>query len=275
VGRALCRLALQLAREKGALLGALYPFRVDYYRRIGYALVGELHRYRFLSAELCAASAEGTSETGVSVERIPREEAGRRLAAPYQALLSRSNGLVERTPEMWKGILDDAGHAYGATDAGGKLRGYLLAHGRRGRSPDRSILRVRECLALDGGAREALLRWISDQRDQWRWVEYDALPGEGFHRLLPHPRQAGRPHARGLWFPSATLLRGPMLRIVNLGRVLETVGFPAGATLAVADPELPENAGEWCGGGGGPRRTDAPATPAGPAGVIPPRGSTV
>ncbi|MSR22104.1 MAG: GNAT family N-acetyltransferase [Gemmatimonadetes bacterium] len=250
IGLWMCERAIQIGLQGGAALSALYPFRAAFYERMGYALVGELHRYQFRAADL--PELPGSDR----VHRLGRKEAARLLPGLYESLLPETHGLVERTPEMWRSVFEQDDPIYGVSPEGGELRGYFIARGERGRIPDRATLWVRELLAADERAYQALVGWLSVQRDQWRQIRYDALPGEQFHLLLPHPRLPGRPSARGLWFPSATLLRGPMLRILDLQQVLEIVRLAEGDTLSVSDAQLPENSGRWVGTAEGPKRCD-------------------
>ncbi|MEX1257853.1 MAG: GNAT family N-acetyltransferase [Gemmatimonadota bacterium] len=219
VGQRMCREALRVGRESGAAFSALFPFRSDFYGRLGFVLVGELHRYRFSAKELPAFPGHDR------VSALRGEERAAPLCDFYGSLLPRTHGLVERTAPMWRERLEGAEMVQGLFGERGKLRGYLIAGGRRARSPDRSTLLVEELLAADEEAYRALLGWLSVQRDQWPQLRYDALPGERFHQLLAHPRSLGSPSARGLWFPSAFLLRGPMVRILDPARVLEEAGL--------------------------------------------------
>ncbi len=262
LGDRLCRAAIREGRGSGALLSALFPFRTDFYARLGYVLCGELHRYRFRTGDLPDFAGSGR------IRPLRGEERYQRIPPFYRELLLRSHGLMERTPAHWKDRLEGGPAVWGAFDGEGALRGYLLAEGVRGRAPERDTLRVHELLAADFEAYRALLGWVSRQRDQWPRARYDAVRGEQFHQLLPHPRFAGRPAARGLWFPSAFLLRGPMLRILNLPGLLAAGEFAPGTLVGAEDPECPANSGLWQVGEGAEvtRRSDPP-----PEGALSPR----
>ena len=108
-------------------------------------------------------------------------------------------------------------------------------------------MRVLELTALDRPAHEALLGWISAQRDQFGTVLYDALPGEGIDRRLRHARRAGTGRPRGLWMDTAALLRGPMLRLLD---PMAAQDEDSGAGFGLLDPDLPEIVGRWVGGRG-------------------------
>lgn len=240
IGRRMCEAALHIARERGDVFSVLYPFRTSFYRDLGYALVGSLHRYRFHPDEL-------TTYPGWDrVERAP--DNGRELArAVYDAVAPTTNGLLARTERMWTFLDAPENYLYVHRNLRDEITGYVVVRGKGG-SPDTSALYVRELVARDREAYLALLGWLSVQRDQWSNVVYDAVRGEDFQRRLSHPRTLGSGSPRGLWFHSAHLLRGPMLRVVNLEKLLDDAVPPAGSdgvTFQVRDAQIPENQGVW------------------------------
>jgi len=265
LGAHLCRTALRIGRDQGDLLAALYPFRTDFYARLGFALAGELHRYRFPPEALPAFD-------GVDRVQVCSDPPGR-LPALYDALLPSAHGLVVRSRKRWEAILSASPvvfeiHAGGSTglDRGevgldGTLGGYLLGSLRKLPRGAGLEFRITEFLAADLDSYRAALGWLSCQRDAWRQVTLDTLPGEQFHGLLAHPQLAGTSNARVLWFPSATILRGPMVRILDTGGLLELLEPARGTVLDLEDPEVPENRGRWevsTDGSAGVRRTGEP-----------------
>lgn len=240
VGAALCRAALRLGWERGDLLSALYPFRVDFYARLGFALAGELHRYRF---------PPGSLPLFPGAERVRALPPGaRRPAVPecYVSLLPHLHGMAERTRGMWEFLEGEETQVWGVSGEE-ELEGYMVTESRVLEGGRGAELRVRELLVRNGDGYRAFLGWLSAQRDQWASVTYDALPGERLQQVLSHPRLTGTSMRRGLWFQSATLLRGPMVRVLHLPEVLERLGFLEGSVLDVRDPELKENSGRWSG----------------------------
>lgn len=253
VGRLLCQEGLRLGRERGDALALLYPFRPAYYARLQFTLVGELHRYRF---------PPGALPPFPDWRRVRQLGEGERGALEefYGRAAERTHGLLERSPAMWTEVVGGARRVYGVVREDGSVAGYLvgepLAH--RSRHAGGPRLHVRELLAEENEVYQALLGWISQQRDQWDEVIYDAVPGENLHRILDVPARPGGRFGRGLWFESARVLRGPMARIID---VEETVGraLGEGQALPVADEELPGNSGLWERRGGEVRRAGSPA----------------
>ncbi len=249
VGREMCRRALRLGVENQQRMSALFPFRTSFYADLGYALVGELERHQF-SPEALPLFPEYRAARSLSMQ-----EAQELLPAFYDGLLPRLHGPVERTRQAWKHLLSAVEGVCGVPDGDGGLRGYATVDVAHASVPERSMLRVRELLAEDAEAYRSLLGWISAQRSQWGRVQYDASRGERFHKLLSHPRLQGQAPARGLWFPSSVLLRGPMLRILDLPGLLSDERIAERGVLAVRDDEIAENAGIWGWGRGGVQRS--------------------
>lgn len=259
IGRKMCLEALKIARDRGDVLCALYPFRASFYRNLGFALAGEYHRYRFDPADLPIYPGWD------SVERAPDEEA--ELAREiYARVAPAANGLLDRTERMFSFLRLAGVYLYVYRDARGRATGYVVVRGRGG-PPERSRLRVIELVAADREAYLALLGWLSVQRDQWGTIVYDALPGEDFYQRLGHPRIEGSGNPRGLWWNSATILRGPMIRALDVAALMEGaegverapakagVSLPDGA-VQIRDLDLPENQGCWRGPEQGGRALD-------------------
>lgn len=259
IGRRMCIDALEIARKRGDVLCALYPFRTSFYRELGFVLAGALHRYRFHAPDLPIYP---------GWDRVARVPDGSYTHAReiYDRVGARTNGFLVRTERMW-GFLNRPGtYVYLHSDERGRPTGYVVVRGRGG-PPERSRLRVVELVAEDRSAYLGLLGWLSVQRDQWGTIVYDAFAGEDFHQRLAHPRTEGTGAPRGLWFHSAQILRGPMLRILDLRAVMEAnPGAPRvegdpellvnGECLQVRDLQLPENQGRWKGGQPGEHALD-------------------
>jgi predicted acetyltransferase len=212
IGRQLCVEAIRIARERGDVLSVLYPFRPSFYEALGWGHVGELHAFRFrpeslqrtTTGEVLRAAADDTTA----------------LAACYARVAAATNGLIARTPRVWRQHLEgDGTHAY--LTGAPRVEGYLIARFSRGTVPDERALYIHELLAETHAAYGALLGWVAAQRDAWRVVLYDAAPDEHFEHRLADPRPPGFRAARYLWAPVFRSIRGPMLRVLDVPAALE------------------------------------------------------
>jgi predicted acetyltransferase len=240
VGTELCTHAVRVARERGDVLSVLYPFRPAYYQALGWGTVGEMHAYRFRPESLAVNG-------GGDVRRAtPADSTG--IATCYAEVARGTNGLIRRIARVWRHHLDDGMHAYVTGSAG--VDGYALVRFGRGASPDERQMYVRELVAANAAACDALLGWIGAQRDAWRIVSYEATPDEQFAHRLSEPRPPGFHNARNLWAPVARIVRGPMLRLLDVPRALEErvawgPAAPMQFGLEVTDTLAPENAGPF------------------------------
>ena len=234
LARRMCVQALRIGRERGSVFALLFPFRTSFYAELGFTLVGTLLRYRFHPGDLPLYP---------GWDRVRRADHPSEVRPLYERAARGSNGLIDRPELAWRFLAAPGSSAYVHVDLGGQPSGYVVARIRATPMGDR--LRVVELVALDRNGHDALLGWISAQRDQFRSVLYDALPGEAFDRRLRDPRRPGSGRPRGLWMETATLLRGPMLRLLDPAAIQ---GDDERAGFGLLDTELPESAGRWVGG---------------------------
>jgi predicted acetyltransferase len=241
-GRTLCRWALEAARARGDVLSALYPFKPAFYRSLGWGTVGELHTYVFAPEALVPTTEQRTV-------RLADPEDEPAITACYDRVARASNGLIARTEGVWRQHLDGPGtHVFVYED--GPLNGYVRVRYGKARSPEQRPLFVDELIAETEAAYGALLGWLSRQRELWRRIRYDATPDEHFAHRLVDPRPPGFRGARRLWAQSARIIRGPMVRVLDVTAALERrrvwgAAPPVAFTLELRDPELPENGGPF------------------------------
>ncbi len=264
IGARLCTEAIAIAADRGDVISVLYPFRPDYYERLGWGLVGALHEYRFHTRALDAGPTDG------HVRRAILERDAEAMAACYSRVAAGSNGPIERdrrvwayrltgeemgvrpvdAEALWTGRLEPAVRAVVHDDGG--VTGYALLNYVTGSSSEDGTLEVRELMAEDDEAYRGLLAHIAAQHDQWPRCHYFARADERFDDFLADPRPPGFRGARSLYFPTARVVRGPMLRVLDVPGGLRARRFFAagGATEAeievvVADPQRPANDGPW------------------------------
>jgi predicted acetyltransferase len=238
LGRALCLHAVEVGRARGDVLSVLYPFRPSYYETLGWGLTGELRVFRFRPESLAVAG------RGSDVRHAHTDDA-EALADCYERAAARSNGMLRRPPRVWRHHLEGDGVQAWVV---GAVSGYALVRYGRATVPDERTVYIRELIADDAASYSALLAWVSDQRDAWRLVQYDAAPDELFEHRLTEPRPPGFHYTRNLWAPTARLIRGPMLRLLDVGRALEMrerwgSAEPLRFGLEVIDPLIPANEG--------------------------------
>jgi predicted acetyltransferase len=235
------------ARERGDIGSALFPFRASFYEDLGYGLAGEAHQYQLPPSLLPDHKEE---RMRVRLVDSPDDLAGMKAVYDEAARLLQT-GQLERTERSWAkswGHDDQAAVVYWNED--GVPEGYCIVRYRADLPLDRRYLEVEERAWLSIGAQRGIYGWLSTLGDQWREIAYRAHPEESFGDRIREPRlpllQA--PSWR-LWFPSATLLRGPMVRVLDVEEALRVRNLASEAELTLRleleDAQLPENNGPW------------------------------
>lgn len=241
IGKSMCRFALAHARERGDFLSVLYPFRPDFYNSLGWGLAGELHSYRFQPESL----SPDDHSLSVRMGTLADHEA---IAACYDRVARKSNGLILRSPYVWKHLFNDSSTHSIVYNHRGSLAGYAIVTYGRGISRETRPLWIRELVTETHEAYCGILGWLSEQRDLWREIRYDARPDEMLALRLREPRPPGERHARELWDPVARVIRGPMFRIVNVQEAIKRRTYDPAIKLTMKlslhDAEIDENRGE-------------------------------
>jgi hypothetical protein len=98
-------------------------------------------------------------------------------------------------------------------------------------------------------ARLGLYGWLHSLGDQWERVLVRSLPSQRFADYITEPRL---PHGTaplwGLWAPAATLMMGPMFRLLDVEGAFAKRKMNDGSmkiALEVQDAQLEKNAGRW------------------------------
>jgi predicted acetyltransferase len=236
---------LRAALERGDVASALYPFRISFYQRHGYGLAGQALQY------LVPPDALPDDERRDRVELAESPEARAAVRALYERWASGQTGQLVRSERSWERVLAPPERALvGARTGGDAPEGYALVAYRSDLPPQERYLEVEELVWTTRAARRALYGWLSSLGDQWQRILLRALPSQHLGDWLREPRlpRGSAPHW-GLWFPSATLVLGPMFRLVDLVGAWQRRRVAPDAALTVAlvvqDAALSGNAGEW------------------------------
>jgi len=245
LGAELVTAALREARQRGDLASALYPFRVSFYQKLGYGNAGEALQH------LVPPETLPDSPERMRVE-ILGGDAGRAEALKlYGRWAAAQNGQLDRPDRVWTGHCTEADRAlFGYRDASGELEGYALVRYRTDLAPEVRYLEVEELIWTGADARRGLYGWLSSLGDQWQQILMRSLPAHRLGDWLREPRlPRGAAPAWGLWAAAATLMMGPMFRLLDVEKAWARRRVVAAAKLSVAievrDAQIAENDGAW------------------------------
>lgn len=215
VALAIVRDFVKRTRRSGAPLSFLYPFRHDFYARMGWGPVGESRQHTLPPA----AFPLYPERTLVRQVRDPRWEELDRIHR--QATGRRGSLGLSRHPLRWKGQLMGSplafvvdGASTGGTPAGPE--GYLLARfTKRADLPDlfKYDLEVNEMEWTTPRALRALLGFLSSQRDQVTEIILDWPVDGHLEAALLDPARRHAISLRNHQSPGAQVGLGVMLRL--------------------------------------------------------------
>ncbi len=236
---------LHAARARGDVASALYPFRVPFYERLGYGDAGVAVQWQVPPRVLPDAPER------LHVELLDSAEARGEAHALYGRWARGQTGQLERSPRVWSELCTQPDRALvGYRAPGGALEGYAFLTYRPDLPRANRYVEVDELVWTSPASRRALHAWLGSLGDQWDQLLIRSLPAHRLSDWLSEPRL---PHDAaplwGLWAPAATVLMGPMFRLLDVvaaWRQRHTVeGAAFAVVLEVEDAQLPENAGHW------------------------------
>jgi predicted acetyltransferase len=233
-------------RERGDVASVLYPFRASFYEGLGYGLAGEAHQYQFPPQLLPDDKAERRR-----VRMVSGDADFAAMRSVYDAGARMLTGQLDRSERAWSKVWgEDDRAAVVYRGPSGEPEGYAIVRYRADLPLTERFLEVEERIWLTLGAQRGLYAWMSTMGDQWREIVYRAHPEEGFGDRLSEPRLPLLSNPGwGLWFPSATLLRGPMFRLLDVAEAMRQRTLASDVQLrlllGVDDEQIPENRGPW------------------------------
>jgi predicted acetyltransferase len=243
IARDMVQFFLQHYREKGAPLTALYPFRPDFYRQMGYGYGTTQRAFHFQPLALPRMQGKPNIRYLGASDRSAFNEC-------YLRYLARTHGMIEKTDAELDDLFQSNGlHAVGCWHDG-ELRGYVLFRFRPG-APNHVFINdmvIREMVWETREALNELTAFLSSQSDQIARIVY-VTQDPHFHHWLRDPRLALEDVAIPASHPMAVDGIGIMYRLVDVRKTFELLQEHdfAGQTLSlrldVRDDFLPENAG--------------------------------
>ncbi len=231
-------------REKGAALTALYPFRPDFYKQMGYGYGRKINQYRFSPANL----PQGNRHNVCLLDDFHRQE----LVDCYQRIMMAGNGMmIPSNYELDSIFTNQTLHKFGYW-VEGQLRGYLIFTFEP--APDGNFLRnniaVRTLLYEDAAALRGLLAFLRVQADQIEKIIINTQE-EDFHLLLQDPRNDSQNLIPSVYHESNVQGVGIMYRVIDVPRLFELLadhnfgGQSCTVQINLTDSFWPVCAGEW------------------------------
>lgn len=241
VGETFLRAMLRELRQEGQAFSLLYAFRGDFYRRMGWGVIEQVH------ALACSPRRLPASDEARWVRRLmlPDRPA---VQALYDRVAERGHFALARTPEWWNRRLWTRELDWVVYEGRrrGQIEGYLAYEVDHARGPFALEVEVKEFVAATPEAHRGLVGYLASLADQVATVEM-AAPSDGawLHTLTTaenlHPGAA-----LGVYLDTGSVLNGAMLRLTDVKAALEQFPVAPSArgevSIEVEDALLPANA---------------------------------
>ena len=172
------------ARRSGALLTLLLPFRIGFYRQMGYGFAGKIYEYHLPTAALPRPDAAALAHL-----RLMQPEDFDAALACHRRFAARNHGMVEKFDEEIRGARGDIQVRRLGWYDGGVLRGYAAYRFESASDSNytQNRLSVEELVYEDGAILRGLLGGLNMQADLAQTVIL-RTGEEDFHHLLQDPQ---------------------------------------------------------------------------------------
>jgi predicted acetyltransferase len=246
VAKEMMRYFLQHFRQRGTPLVTLYPFRPDFYRKMGFGYGTKMNQYRVRPASL----PRGPSKANI---RYLGEHDKGALKDCYQRFATRTHGMMDKTEREVQRLFGNPAHRIVGCEVDGQVQGYLVFTFAQGESFITNDLIIHEFICENREAMSELLTFLHTQADQIRYVIVNTQD-EYFHHLLLDPRNQSERLIPDVYHETNVQGVGLMYRVVDVPRIFDLLskrdfgtpefGAQTGTLkLTVDDSFLPENAG--------------------------------
>lgn len=245
VARDMIQFFLRHYREKGAALTALYPFRPDFYRQMGFGHGPKMNQYRVKPASLPRARMDNVA----FLTDADRDA----VAACYGRYAAKTHGMLTRHAYTWDAFFTEPAMRKAGYKRNGEMEGYIIFGFEPGKAQHfmSNELLVRELVYETPEALAQLLTFLHVQADQIDRIVFHTQD-DAFHFLLHDPRLDDEFMMRPtLYHESNKQGVGLMYRVINVPRLFEQLanhdfgGQTCRLKVTLHDSFLPENAGEW------------------------------
>jgi predicted acetyltransferase len=257
VAKEMMSYCLYYYRERDTPLVALYPFRPDFYRQMGFGYGPKIHQYRLKPAAL----PRGPSKAHVRYLVWDDRQA---LSDCYNRFADRTHGMMQKSERELKRLFQNPKHRLVGYQEGNQIKGYLVFTFES--SADSFIvndIHIQEFIYETQEALSQLLTFLHTQADQIRYV-FINTQDEYFHHLLLDPRNDSGRLIPDVYHETNAQGLGLMYRIIDVPAMFDRLGErnfgdqTCTLKLTVEDSLLPENAGSTLlhFDGGGVQRVD-------------------
>lgn len=216
VAKDLMTFFLEHYRKRGASLAVLYPFRPDFYKRMGFGYGTKINQYRVKPAHL----PRGESKKHV---RLLGKEDQEALLACSRRVMERTHGMFTKTEFEARMMLEAPSLRVVGCVKDGKVPGYLAFLFKPGKQVLQNPMEIVEWVYETPEALSELMTFLSSQADQVHEIIYNTQD-ENFHFLPLDPRNGTENLITSDSHETNTSGIGLMYRALHVPGLFKTLG---------------------------------------------------
>ncbi len=226
----------------GFPMAILYPFRPDFYRKMGFGYGTKMNRYEIKPAAF-------PSGTKTHLRRLQRAD-GEALVQCYQRMMDKTHGMIQKGKSDLNRLFNPPSNHLVGVEMGGVLQGYLV-YKFSSKRPDNFIHNDMEIIELVYENRQALqelLSFLHSQADQIHDVIL-TTQDDDLHHLFEDPRNPSENLFHSVSHETNTQGVGIMYRVLNTAKWFECLAAHdfnqqnLRVNFNITDTFLPQNNG--------------------------------
>ena len=239
--KALLEYFLTLFRSKTISLVALYPFRPDFYKKMGFGYGSNIYQYSLQPS----AFAKGPSKQHLIFASIADEE---KIKSCYNRYVEKTHGMFYKTDFEWQTFFKQRELRIVAFEKDNEILGYIAFSFRKAHDTNFLLndLVIKECIYETPEALLELSTFLNSQADQVHRIEWNTHD-ENIRFFTSDARNGATHLIPSVYHPSSTSGIGLMYRIINIEQFIQQLrqktmaALPIVWQLNVVDSFLVEN----------------------------------
>jgi predicted acetyltransferase len=232
---------LKYYKKQGATMTLLYPFRPDFYKKMGFGYGTKIHQYRVRPDDLPSGGAKQ------HVTYLQQDDA-QQIQHCYNTYLAETHGMIEKSTIELSNLFTNGENRIVGYKKDGSVTGYIVFSFKSAKQDNfvHNDLHVKEFIYTDRAALAGLFAFLRAQADQINRIVFNTQD-EYFHYLLRDPRNGSDNLIPHVYHETNTQGVGLMYRVVDtpgLFRLLAGHNFgdqSCRLKLMVDDDFFPEN----------------------------------
>lgn len=204
-------------KNRGIYMALLYPFRPDFYKKMGFGFGTKNNEYKIKPNLL----PKGNSKSNVS---FIGEDDKTELLGCYNRYLEKTHGMMEKSDPEVDGIFKNSENRVIAYKKDGKILGYIVFTFKMDERESflENDIQIKELIYENSQALLELMTFLHTQNDQIRYIILNTQD-EYFHHILSNPVNGTNNIIPSVYHESNTQGVGLMYRVIDVKGMFRTL----------------------------------------------------